>query len=1850
MRLLFSDDSRAPRAGRRPRRVVSVVAVLLALPLSLLGVLAGTAGVANAAVGVSTQVDVDHGFPRWYQDAAGSRVEPCLDTADPNCILLPSASFNPTQPLSFPDNFPDEFFYAIADSDKLPTPGCLGTLPGSASVRLALEGAFVNGAPAVGEQMVFGRVRVKVSSGLCPNTPYRFKHPFGTVTLTTNGAGAIPANVGTVDVGCVPVLPNKCDFGQATASKVFGTSAAGGFLRWDSGAPAGYLGDGVTLHAISGGSNGNEFRILDGADNDLPQPITTDQFVVAGKVAGSLAATPSAVDLGGQEEGAAGVVKTVTVTNLDSDPVTVPDGAVTLTGPAGFTVEPGTDTCTGATLQRDDTCTVGVRFAPQVGDALGAASATLTVASTGGVRSPLTVALTGTVIGVGAQPQLAANPASLDFGDVRVLTASGRKTITVTNPGQAPLEVSSVALSAADQPETAHYRILRDTCVTGRTVPAGGSCQIDVFFAPLRPGAHPVDLVLTSNTSTSPDTVPLTGTGTGGVAAVSSDLRSLDHFPSWYRDELGQTFAPCIDAADPNCVVLANPPIFDPAQPLDFTANYPDEWFYHVADSDPIPTSGCGGRAGSVAMRAAVEGTFTNGIPVDGDQMVFGRIRFIGNGLCPNTTYTFIHPYGTTTLTTDNGGVLRKNTSTEDIGCAPVAPATCNFAEALSSRVFGGLLRWDPTVTPKAPAGYAGDAVSFHKVVGAPYKPDGVTPANYFEVRGPGNVQVGRTALFSVAGKYLGPLEATPNPVDLGTWPLDGGISDATTVTLTNTGATPISIASVAISGTDAADFSVGDGPCTSGGTGGHTLAPGQTCTMSVQVDPSAVGPRTAELVVTHDGFNNPLVVGLQAIGGAATGNAAFSVNRSTLSFPPLHVGRVSGVQTVRVSNAGGSVPLNISDVALAGPSAAEYAITNHCTAEVPPGGTCTVDVLFTPNFAGTRSAQLVFTTNAPGSPHTVTVTGVGSTADPAVSNRVDSNGFPLWYSDSNGVRLGSCLDPADTNCIVLADAGFDPAQPVAFPTNFPGEFFYAVATSQVLATPGCGGTPAGTALMRAAVEGSFANGAPAAGDQITFGRVRITVTSGLCPNTPYTFRTPYGLVAITTNNVGGFARTVGTTDVGCGGAPCDFTAALGSQAADSFLRFDPNVAPAAPTGYLGDAVSFHKVVGGTYTLPATGLPTNDFVISDSAGNEVARTDLFQVSGRIATGLVADKAALDLGHDAVDGTPAPGMQSVTLTNSGSAPVQVTGVALGGPAAGDFAVAGGSCTGATVAGDGTCTVQVRFDATATGTRAATLDVSTADGRTVTVALTGIGDGSAASVTPTSVDFGSVLVGSAPLTRTVTVANTGNVDLVVGPQGITGSPDLTVSGTTCATVPAGQSCTVTVQYAATAVGAQTATLSIPHSAAGSPVAVTVTGTGIAPQAVVNPTSIDFGSVLAGSAVTRTVTVSNPGTAPLVVGAPALTGSADYTVSANGCATPVQPAGSCTVTVRLLPTGTGTRTATLSLPHNATGSPTTVTLTGIGTAAVATLNPTSLAFGNVAVGTAGLRTVTITNTGNSPLVVGTPAVTGATQFTVSANTCTTPVQPAATCTVTVRVAPTAAGALTGTLTLPHNGIGGSSTVALTATGTVPVASLSTTSIAFGNVVVAQPQTRTVTITNTGTANLTVGTPTITGATQFTLTGNTCGTMAPNAICTLTVQFAPTARGQLTATLTIPHNAAGGSSTVALRGTGVAAQFTVRPSPIAFANTTINTNRNVVVTVRNTSTVAFQVTATTIGGTNAARFTIPVNNCLNTTVAAGGTCTLTVRFRPTARVAYTANLVVTGDASTLPRTVTTSVTGRGV
>src|SRR4029453_6787383 len=168
----------------------------------LVGVIAPVAGTAVAVVvtpdsprnGRLTQAGplADHGFPSWYRDSRGARLGPCLTLDDPLCAALPDEVPNPDAPISYPDNFPGAFFYQLAGATVTMINGVDGT------IGMDLEGAWAAEEVREGDQMVFGRVRIRFDA--TEGTRYRITHPYGIDDIVATDRGV---NM-TEDIGAAP--------------------------------------------------------------------------------------------------------------------------------------------------------------------------------------------------------------------------------------------------------------------------------------------------------------------------------------------------------------------------------------------------------------------------------------------------------------------------------------------------------------------------------------------------------------------------------------------------------------------------------------------------------------------------------------------------------------------------------------------------------------------------------------------------------------------------------------------------------------------------------------------------------------------------------------------------------------------------------------------------------------------------------------------------------------------------------------------------------------------------------------------------------------------------------------------------------------------------------------------------------------------------------------------------------------------------------------------------------------------------------------------------------------------------------------------------------------------------------------------------------------------------------------------------------------------------------------------------------------------------------------------------------------------------------------------------------------
>ncbi len=141
-------------------------------------------------------IDETNGFPMFYEDETGLRLDLCTDPA--NCFFgVP----DPLQPTVFPTNYPDEAFYWAADSIMI-EPGNV-----KAVLVLAREAAFFNDAVVPGDQVTFSRIRLFIDGAtqMIGNT-YQVTTPYNTFSFVSEPGDAGPGAKGpglsfTQDVG-----------------------------------------------------------------------------------------------------------------------------------------------------------------------------------------------------------------------------------------------------------------------------------------------------------------------------------------------------------------------------------------------------------------------------------------------------------------------------------------------------------------------------------------------------------------------------------------------------------------------------------------------------------------------------------------------------------------------------------------------------------------------------------------------------------------------------------------------------------------------------------------------------------------------------------------------------------------------------------------------------------------------------------------------------------------------------------------------------------------------------------------------------------------------------------------------------------------------------------------------------------------------------------------------------------------------------------------------------------------------------------------------------------------------------------------------------------------------------------------------------------------------------------------------------------------------------------------------------------------------------------------------------------------------------------------------------------------
>jgi hypothetical protein len=385
---VISTKDGARRARRRTRAVISIAVAV--------GAAAAVAGPASAAVTASAN-DPNTTLPASFTDSAdGLSVGLCAD-GTLNCSSIPPVADAPVSTANFDPS--GEAFWMLANASFS------GPLAGSVA-EFALEAAFL-GDIAPNQGSTFSRIRFRFD---LPAGRYRITHPYGVNTYDVTGSGSRTIN-DTVDTGC---LANPCD------PTTVGYGPVTSILRWDSGAPNGYIGDAATPHKVTGSPTGVnsvtvERRTAPPSDVNpvgLWETVdSTDKFTVEGKIAGSVPAPAPFVGVdttrvvfAGRRSDETSSTKRVTVTNTGAAPLTI--ASVTIGGP-----DASEFTRAGSCVGRTDSLAPGAKCDVIVGftgsGAVGDRSATLTVASDAANTHALAVDLAAAITGLSTPPSQA---------------------------------------------------------------------------------------------------------------------------------------------------------------------------------------------------------------------------------------------------------------------------------------------------------------------------------------------------------------------------------------------------------------------------------------------------------------------------------------------------------------------------------------------------------------------------------------------------------------------------------------------------------------------------------------------------------------------------------------------------------------------------------------------------------------------------------------------------------------------------------------------------------------------------------------------------------------------------------------------------------------------------------------------------------------------------------------------------------------------------------------------------------------------------------------------------------------------------------------------------------------------------------------------------------------------------------------------------------------------------------------------------------------------------------------------------------------------------------------------------
>jgi hypothetical protein len=453
--------------------------------------------------------------------------------------------------------------------------------------------------------------------------------------------------------------------------------------------------------------------------------------------------------------------------------------------------------------------------------------------------------------------------------------------------------------------------------------------------------------------------------------------------------------------------------------------------------------------------------------------------------------------------------------------------------------------------------------------------------------------------------------------------------------------------------------------------------------------------------------------------------SSGLSIAPSALDFGPQGTGTSSPSRAVSITNNGSSA-VSLSGIAATG----DFTQTNNCGASLAGGASCTVNVTFSPKAAGNRSGTLTVTNSA--SPATASLSGVGVAPGPILNPNPAALAFGSAVVGSSSAAKSVTVTNSGTSSATVSGVAVtgDYTQTNNCATLAVG----ATCTVDVTFRPTAEGSRTGSVTIT-----STANNSPTA---IALSGSGIGTGTNIAAGRPATASSQVNTTQAATTTTDGNPNTYWESTNGAFPQWLQVDLGAATSIGKVVLKLPPATAWATRTQTLSvqtgtDGSTFATTVpSATYTFnPASAntvtipVPTTTaryvrLNLTANSGWPAGQIAEFEVYPSGSTGSAAtlstDPDSLSFASQALNTTSSA--KAVTVSNTGTAPASVTTVAAGG----DFTQT--NTCGTSIAAGASCTVNVSFRPTASGSRTGSLTITAnATNSPATVALSGTGAG-------------------------------------------------------------------------------------------------------------------------------------------------------------------------------------------------------------------------------------------------------------------------------------------------------------------------------------------------------------------------------------------------------------------------------------------------------------------------------------------------------------------------------------------